>query len=64
MNKPYHLGADEYFLLGDNRDNSYDSRFRGPVPRSLIWGTTSLVYLSSPINSDEVRWNRVMKRIN
>jgi len=64
MNKPYHLGADEYFLLGDNRDNSYDSRFRGPVARSLIWGTTSLVYLSSPINSDEVRWNRVMKRIN
>jgi signal peptidase I len=64
IDQPYHLGEDEYFLLGDNRDNSYDSRYRGPVPKDLIWGATSLVFSSSSTSSDEVRWNRVMKRIN
>jgi type IV secretory pathway protease TraF len=34
----YHLGMDEYFLLGDNRLNSTDSRVYGPVPRQNILG--------------------------
>jgi signal peptidase I len=42
----YQLPADNYFLMGDNRDNSEDSRYRGPVPRNLIWGTAVLIYYS------------------
>jgi signal peptidase I len=34
----YSLGKDEYFLLGDNRLNSADSRIYGPVPRQNILG--------------------------
>ena len=36
--KPITLGKDEYFVLGDNRKNSADSRTYGPVPRRSILG--------------------------
>lgn len=35
---PVQLGPREYFLMGDNRDNSLDSRAFGPVPRDRIIG--------------------------
>lgn len=43
------LGADEYFMLGDNRDNSEDSRFIGPVPRHLLIGRAHHVLVSADI---------------
>jgi len=35
-----------YFMMGDNRDNSNDSRFWGFVPRENIIGTPVFVYMS------------------
>jgi signal peptidase I len=33
---PYHLGPQQYFVMGDNRNASSDSRIFGPIPRSSI----------------------------
>ncbi len=44
--------SDQYFCMGDNRDNSLDSRFWGTVPRSSIVGRAMFVYWSIDRNSD------------
>lgn len=48
----WQLSANEYFLLGDNRNQSYDSRSFGAIPRELIIGEAVLRYW--PIN--EFAW--------
>jgi signal peptidase I len=46
---PLVLGADEFFMLGDNRDNSADSRYIGPVPRHLLIARAHHVLVSAEI---------------
>jgi signal peptidase I len=43
---PYRVPPDHYFMMGDNRDESYDSRFWGPVPRAYLKGRASVIYWS------------------
>ena len=44
--------ANAYFVLGDNRNNSEDSRYWGFVPRSMIIGRPLLVYFAVPNGAD------------
>ena len=41
---PIRVPAGYYFMMGDNRDQSDDSRFWGPVPRSWIIGEAFFTY--------------------
>ncbi len=40
------LGEDEYFILGDNRTDSYDSRHHGPIPADHIMGRVKITFLN------------------
>lgn len=60
-----------YFMLGDNRDNSLDSRYWGFVPDSLIRGRPLVVYYSFQPDSgahtawlSRVRWHRLGSRVH
>jgi signal peptidase I len=43
---PYTVPPDCYFVMGDNRGNSLDSRFEGCIPRTNIVGTPVMIYAS------------------
>ena len=51
------------FCLGDNRDNSLDSRFWGPVPLSYIKGRAVLIYWSYEAKRNDWEWRGVVHRV-
>lgn len=56
---PVTVPKNSYFVMGDNRDNSHDSRFWGFIEKSEIKGTVKNIYWSWDKKKFNARWNRI-----
>jgi signal peptidase I len=54
---PAEVPPAHYWAMGDNRDNSYDSRYWGPVPQGNVKGRALLVYWSYEADPDSAEWH-------
>jgi len=67
---PLVVPADSLFVLGDNRDNSLDSRFWGFLPQANLRGSPMFVYYSYDASKfdampyfRDIRWGRIFERV-
>jgi signal peptidase I len=60
--RPIKVPEDEFFMMGDNRDHSNDSRFWGTVPYKFVVGTPWMIYFSWDKDRN-IRWERVFKSV-
>ena len=67
---PVNVPPDQYFMMGDNRDNSQDSRYWGFMPRSYVKGKALFIYYSFD-DSESIahalhatRWERLLRVVH
>jgi signal peptidase I len=66
---PVTIPAGQYFMMGDNRDNSQDSRFWGFLPRSYIKGQALFIYFSFKEGGSvsnlfgDIQWGRLLRLV-
>ncbi len=60
---PKQIPEGEFFVMGDNRDHSRDSRFWGYVPRAAIVGKAMFLYWSWDGDEVSPRWGRILDAV-
>jgi signal peptidase I len=55
------IDYNNYFVLGDNRDNSSDGRFFGLINNLDIRGKAFFIWISLDVKKFDIRWNRIFK---
>jgi signal peptidase I len=65
--RPVQVPPDHYFMMGDNRDNSQDSRYWGFMPMSYVKGQALFIYFSLQEGESlpgGIRWSRILNRVH
>jgi signal peptidase I len=63
MEGEYVVGEDEYFVMGDNRDNSNDSRYWGTVPEENLVGKAFRIWMNWDSANGGIDWDRIGMKI-
>jgi signal peptidase I len=61
---PLIVPPDTYYVLGDNREESLDSRFLGPISRAQILGQVVFIYWSVDYSLRSPRWDRLNQPVH
>jgi signal peptidase I len=60
---PVTVPAGQYFMMGDNRDDSQDSRYWGFMPATYVKGKALFIYFSVGDSVGDIQWSRLLNKV-